>query len=196
MGKRYGFAIDLERCIGCDTCIVACKVEHELRLGSGIRVETVGGPHRDTPSGKHPKLYMHYLPIPCMHCEFPPCREVCPNDAIVKREDNIVVIEKEKCDGCMNCVDACPYEVIVQVKKESVPVKCDGCLERIVHGDDPFCAVCCETGAIKFGDLNNENSSIVREMNRRSSFLLKQELKTKPAVVYFPTRDGAFDKPI
>jgi Fe-S-cluster-containing dehydrogenase component len=196
MGKQYGFAIDLERCIGCDACTIACKVEHGFESGSGLRVETIGGPRKDTPSGRHPKLHMHYLPIPCMHCEIPPCRDACPSDAIAKREDGLVIIEAEKCNGCLACAEACPYGAIMGVKESSVPIKCDGCLERIEHGVDPFCAVCCETGAIWFGDLGNESSTIVQEIRKRTCLVLKQEAQTRPSVVYFPTKDGGFDKPL
>ena len=77
MTKRHGLVIDLERCIGCDTCIIACKLENGLGKGSGIRVETIGGSHRDSPEGQYPQLSMHFLPIPCMHCEKPPCQDAC-----------------------------------------------------------------------------------------------------------------------
>ncbi len=50
---RYGMVIDLDRCIGCQTCRIACKVEHNLETGSGIRVDTIGGKYPDTPAGKH-----------------------------------------------------------------------------------------------------------------------------------------------
>ena len=63
MVKRYGLVIDLERCIGCNTCTIACKVENGMEVGSGIRVETVGGAHRDTPAGSYPELSMHYQAI-------------------------------------------------------------------------------------------------------------------------------------
>jgi len=63
MSKRYGLVIDLDRCTGCLTCVVACQTEHNLEQISGIRVETVGGPGRDTPSGTYPTFSMYYLPI-------------------------------------------------------------------------------------------------------------------------------------
>ena len=78
MSKRYGLVIDLWRCIGCQTCRIACKSENSLDKGSGIRVDTVGGAHPDTPAGKYPNLSMYYLPVPCMHCGDPACLDACP----------------------------------------------------------------------------------------------------------------------
>ena len=90
--KKYGLVIDLERCIGCQTCRIACKVENNLETGSGIRVDTVGGAYRDTPKGKYPHLSMSYLPVPCMQCGAPACRDACPQEAIYKRPDGIVLV--------------------------------------------------------------------------------------------------------
>ena len=58
MSKRYGMAIDLERCIGCQTCQIACKSENNLETGSGIRVDTIHGKYPDTPAGRYPNLIM------------------------------------------------------------------------------------------------------------------------------------------
>ena len=97
MAGRYTMVIDLERCMGCGTCVVACKVENNIEEGSGIRVETKGGLHRDTPEGEFPLLSMYYLPQPCMHCSHPPCLEACPFEAIYKRVDGIVLINEDEC---------------------------------------------------------------------------------------------------
>ena len=127
MVKRYGMVIDLERCTGCQTCTVACKVEHGIEVGSGISVETVGGLHRDTPAGKYPNLSMYYLPTPCMHCDKPPCLDACPAGAISKRSDGIVTIDEDKCDGCQMCVSECPYAALFFDSDKNIVRKCNMC---------------------------------------------------------------------
>ena len=83
MPKQYGMLIDLERCIGCHTCTIACKVENGTPTEvNWHRVLTIGGPHLDSPAGVWPNLSMAYLPVPCMHCQNAPCQSVCPAAAI------------------------------------------------------------------------------------------------------------------
>ncbi|GAF79535.1 unnamed protein product, partial [marine sediment metagenome] len=151
MAKRYGLVIDLERCTGCDTCTIACKVENKMEVGSGVRVETVEGTHRDSPAGKYPDLSIYYLPIACMHCDQPPCRDACHAEAIYQRPDGIVLIDEEKCDGCQECLPACPYQALVYDPDRNVVRKCNLCFERLDQGFEPFCALCCGVDAIFYG---------------------------------------------
>jgi Fe-S-cluster-containing dehydrogenase component len=190
MTKRYGLVIDLERCIGCHTCTIACKLENGVQKGSWISVETVGASHRDTPEGEHPQLTMHFLPVLCMHCDEPPCRDVCPLNAIFKREDGIVLVDEDKCDGCQVCLPACPYGALVYDDERSVVRKCSLCAHRVEQGLEPFCVTCCETEAVYFGDLGDPASAVTRTIAERSAATLKPEAGTKPAVYYCPTRQG------
>ncbi len=186
MSKRYGLVIDLERCIGCQTCRIACKVEHNLDTGSGIRVDTVGGKYPDTPAGKYPNLSMSYLPVPCMHCGKPSCMDACPVEAISKRKDGIVLVDEEKCTGCQACIDACPYTAITFDSKKNVVQKCTLCLHRIEQGLEPFCVRCCEDETMFFGDLNDPKSEVSRLITKKSAHVLKPEAGTEPAVYYCP----------
>jgi Fe-S-cluster-containing dehydrogenase component len=189
MAKRYGLVIDLERCIGCHTCTIACKLENNLENGSWIRVNTIGGGSQDTPQGKHPKLRMHFLPVLCMHCDQAPCRDACPLEAIIKREDGIVLVDEEKCDGCQACLPACPYDALVYDAEQNTVSKCTLCAHRIDDGLEPFCVVCCETEAMYFGDINEIDYSIFKPIAERDTAVLKSEEGTEPAVYYLPTRD-------
>ena len=191
MAKQYGLVIDLERCIGCNTCFIACKVENSLELGSGIRVETVGGPYRDTPSGKHPHLSMHYLPIPCMHCGEPPCVDACSPGALYKREDGLVLVDEDKCDGCRACIPACPYDALIYSAHGEVVQKCTLCAHRVDEGLEPFCVVCCETEAMSFGDLSDPTSRVSQLVSKRGATTIKPKAATKPAVYYCPTKRGS-----
>ena len=112
MSKQYGLVIDLERCLGCDACTVACRIENEAECGL-INVFTLNSANKDVPAGVFPDLKMEFRPKTCNHCENPPCVEVCKNDSLLKREDGVVILDKEKCTGCKLCIKACPYDIII-----------------------------------------------------------------------------------
>ena len=188
MAKRYGLVIDLERCTGCQTCTVACKMETSLEVGSGIRVETVGGPGRDTPEGTYPDLCMHYFPILCMHCDEPPCVASCPTEAIYKRQDGIMLLDEEKCNGCQVCLEACPYDVLVYCPAKDKVWKCTLCAHRLDQGLQPFCVLCCEMEAMVCGDLGDPSSQISKLKDQNKAFTFKPELETKPAIYYSPLK--------
>jgi dimethyl sulfoxide reductase iron-sulfur subunit len=188
MRARHGLVIDLERCVGCHTCTIACMIAHDLDEGAGIVVQTIGGKDRDTPEGKHPNLHMHFLPIICMHCSNAPCMEECPNDSIIEREDGIVLINEPTCDGCLNCVSSCPYNAIFYNEKEGSVWKCNMCADRIDEGLEPFCVICCEGEAMVFGDLNDPASRASQMITKRRGQKLVTENDT--AIYYCPTRKG------
>jgi len=100
---KWGMVIDLEKCIGCQTCTVACKV------GNFVPPNIFWGKVDDYEIGEYPNVTRMFLPRLCMHCEDAPCVAVCPTKASIKREDGIVYVDYEKCLGCGYCVVACPY---------------------------------------------------------------------------------------
>lgn len=188
MGKKYGLVIDLERCVGCHSCTIACKVENATERVSGIRVETIGGGRQDTPSGKYPDVAMHFLPIACMHCQEPRCQHACPKGAIHRRPDGIVLLDKGLCDGCQLCLNVCPYGALTYDEKASKVRKCNLCCDRIDEGFEPFCVVCCRYEARFFGNLADAESSVSRLVLERHGFAFKPELGTKPSVFYCQPR--------
>tara|TARA_B100001971_G_C18156283_1_gene518731 strand:+ start:142 stop:945 length:804 start_codon:yes stop_codon:yes gene_type:complete len=119
--------IDLKRCIGCFSCETSCKMEHELSIGPRfIRVMQVG------PKTVKGRVKNIYVPLLCYHCNPAPCVSPCPTGAIVKRpKDGIVWIEPEKCIGCRQCIQACPYGAIQYDTKTGKAIKCDFCKHRI-----------------------------------------------------------------
>jgi len=85
-----------------------------------------------------------------MHCGKPACEEVCPTGAISKRaEDGIVVVDRNKCNGCQECFSACPYHV-PQFGDDGTMQKCDFCIER---GLEPACTAHCPTEALQYGTM-------------------------------------------
>jgi molybdopterin-containing oxidoreductase family iron-sulfur binding subunit len=104
-GVRYAMVVDLDRCLGCRSCMLACKVENNTPQGMTwmyvFRLET----------GTYPNVQWSFMPRPCQHCHHPPCVKVCPVGARYQREDGIVAMNRDRCIGCRFCQTACPYRV-------------------------------------------------------------------------------------
>jgi len=147
---QYALIFDLKRCIGCYACEVACKQEHNLPVGPRwIRVVKKG------PIVVNGQLRMDFVPVTCKHCAIPPCIEACPVNAITKREDGIVTIDPKLCNGCMECIQVCPFGAPQLNPEKKVVEICTLCVERIDKGLKPACVQSCYAKAISFGDINN-----------------------------------------
>lgn len=155
----YGMLIDLKKCVGCHACAVACKEAHGTPPGitrSHVKREF---------EGEYPDATMHIVPMLCMHCENPPCVEACPTEgATYKREDGIVVVDKEKCIGCKYCMMACPYGVRDWNKASKTVEKCTLCGHLTANGELPACVKSCSAGARFYGDLDDPNSDVSKEL--------------------------------
>jgi molybdopterin-containing oxidoreductase family iron-sulfur binding subunit len=104
--------IDLDRCIGCRTCTVACKQNNAQPPGIWWnRVFTPGAEYHQVGVGEHGKLQMNFLPVSCQMCENAPCQKVCPVKATYTDENGAVLVDYERCIGCRYCLAACPYGV-------------------------------------------------------------------------------------
>ena len=137
-------------CMGCHGCEVACKQEHGL--GVGPRLVRVLEKSPD------------YAPIYCHHCSKAPCLEACPEEAIAKREDGIVVMDYGKCTGCQSCMEECPYDAIGFDNEKSLAQKCNLCHHRVDNGLIPACADnVCLAHCIYFGDPDD----IQRQINEK-----------------------------
>ncbi len=226
---RYSMVIDLARCIGCEACTVACKVEHNVPIVSpkefANRIQWTEVYFKE--KGKYPSVKIDLNPRPCMQCENPPCVPVCPVEATYNDKDRGLVLQRhERCKGYGYCIAACPYEARYfnwskpdyggrlreqalnpdphpQVKKrhKGIVEKCTFCVERLDRleakaekegrpiRDEELHLVCacvktCMGRARHFGDLNDPASIVSKLAHSNRAFRMKEELGTKPKVIY------------
>jgi len=230
MSARYGMVIDLDRCTGCGSCMVACAAENNVPPATS----------RATPrTGLTPMLVRKvsngadgvakrevFIPVTCMHCEHEtPCVNVCPQQAVeVDKATGIVMQMPQRCLGCRYCMVACTYHARyfnwwdpawpagmekslnpgVAVRMRGVVEKCNLCHARLHSAKEkaaasgkteidpadyiPACVEACPTGAIQFGNLADENDSIVSAAHSPDAFRLLARLGTEPKVYYKSTQ--------
>jgi tetrathionate reductase subunit B len=202
---RWGFLVDLRRCIGCNACTIACKAEFDVRLG--VYRSSVG----EKVSCEFPFVKRIFIPWLCNHCANPPCIENCPVDemeavhtfpdgsrtkylkrATYQRPDGVVLIDQNRCIGCGACVNDCPYGVryLDPVKSAGglpemkAADKCTLCAHRLAEGVVPSCVNTCQGRARKVGNLKDPKSEISRLIASNQTRVLRPELKTDPQCYY------------
>jgi len=204
--KSLGLVIDLDTCVGCHACVVACK---------GWNTENYGAPLADTdayggnplgsflnrvhsyevkPEGKPAQTY--HFPKSCLHCADAPCVTVCPTGASYKRvEDGIVLVNEVDCIGCGLCAWACPYGAREMDPVEKVMKKCTLCVDRIYNDNlpeedrEPACVRTCPAKARHFGDLADPDSAVSILVAERGGIELMPEQGTAPVNRYLPPRE-------
>lgn len=155
---RYAFSVDLDRCLGCQACVVACGAGNETAPGEAHT--TVGNLVRRRPEG----LWGSFTHHRCFHCGEAPCIRVCPTGALSKW-NGLTAVALEKCSGCAYCVDACPFQV-PRVRSDEV-AKCIGCVELLKSEQAPWCEQTCPSQAIRVG----ERALLVAEARARAAAL-------------------------
>ena len=153
---QYAIATDLNRCVGCLGCSVACKVVNGAPVGSFWNKTLRIGPNPKVEGGQWPDVDMYFLTVSCQHCKNPACVEVCPTEASHKLPDGTVQIDKSKCIGCQFCAMACPYNVRYLNEEERVVEKCTMCEQLISQGGLPQCVSQCGGMARWFGDAEGD----------------------------------------
>lgn len=200
---RYGMVIDTTKCIGCKTCLMACKVANNLPKNIWYnRLATRDSAVELAATGTFPNLSMVTYTVACQHCANAPCVEVCPTGATYKTEEGIVRVDPKTCIGCKACIGACPYDVRTLVEDEAgyldfptgdayAPAhikgtveKCDLCYDRIQAGGVPACMELCPGRARAWGDLDDPDSEASKMAAGREVVYLMEDLGTEPSTIY------------
>jgi formate dehydrogenase iron-sulfur subunit len=195
MPEPVGFFTDVTVCIGCKACQVACHQWNELPAENDGRTTLTGNSYDNTGSltdlnWRHVKFIEQFSPDPdrsqaawmmmsdvCKHCVDAPCLEVCPTGAILRTEFDTVYINEPSCNGCRDCVSACPFGVIHMSRKTGIAQKCTFCYDRLKAGLTPACAQACPTQSIRFGPINKlRKDADVRLAQLRQQGMTKAEL--------------------
>ena len=217
VSKKLGLVIDLDICVGCHACAVACKqwndggefgpLPDENPYGReplGVWFNRVHTYEVEPTQKNKPPMTVHF-PRSCLHCETPDCVTVCPTGASYKRaEDGIVLVDEDKCIGCKLCSWACPYGAREYSEQRGTMQKCTLCVDRIYNESfeeidrQPACVMACPTRARHFGDLGDPDSPVSRLVAERGGYDLMPELGYKPVNKYLPPRprrDGCSSTP-
>lgn len=215
---HYGMVVDLFRCVACNTCTIACKMQNGTPKGTLWRRVIQGE------TGVYPQAQRSWASLGCMQCVNTPCLKVCPTGATYKRADGIVLVDYSKCIGCRYCIAACPYDARTYMQsidsyfpeKGLTPIetidfanfqpgtvsKCTFCADKIDAGvkagltpgvdrdATPACVNACPTNSLIFGDLDDPTSEISQIVSSERVLQLLPELGTNPSVYYIPQTKG------
>jgi len=207
---QYGMIIDLERCVGCHACTIACRAEWEVPVPYQRNwVKRLG------PTMTDDGMAATYYPGLCNHCDKPPCVDECPAEAVEMTFtdaksgktttmrvtatwkdpfDGTVQVDKERCIGCGACVDACPYgarfvdPALADDNSEGKADKCTYCKPRVDQGLVPSCVLACITDARIFGDLDDPKSAVSQYVKKGAKGLEVKDGHIGPNSMYFGTR--------
>ena len=167
MAQTVGFFTDTTLCIGCKACEVACKewnrlpnnpLEFRDSYDNTGQLDHANWRHVrfvEQASTKQDKpIAWSMMSDVCKHCANASCLEVCPTNAIIRTEFDTVFIKQDVCNGCRDCISACPYGVIGFNSGTGTAQKCTFCYDRLQNNLKPACATACPTESIKFGPLD------------------------------------------
>jgi formate dehydrogenase beta subunit len=155
--------VDIDLCIGCKACEVACKEWNDLQVEE---TRNFGGyqSHEDLTASTWDLMRFNEVDLDdggiawlirkdsCLHCEEPGCLLACPAPgAIVQYENGIVDFNQDECIGCQYCVSGCPFDIPRFDNETKKVYKCTMCVDRISNGLEPACVKSCPTGSIRFG---------------------------------------------
>ena len=199
----YGMGIDVDKCIGCNRCVEACKAENDvpdepyffrtwverytIHADGETTVECISTKPApvDQVAPEDPSVVRtFFVPKLCNQCAHPPCVQVCPVGATFQTKDGVVLVDEKRCIGCRYCIQACPYGARYLNPRTRTADKCTFCYHRVTKGLLPACVEVCPTEARIFGDMKGRADRLVRFERANPISVLKPDLNTEPKVLY------------
>ena len=169
------FVFDLNKCVGCNACVLACNIENSAILHMHWRKIT---PYN---AGNIVLLPLFQLSHACYHCAKAPCLQNCPALAYTRHpETGAVIHDKKKCIGCKYCTWVCPYDAPKFNANSGVIEKCTFCNNRILNNMKPACANLCPTGALDF-----KQNTVTENADEILGF---KNFEMQPSVTFIPLR--------
>lgn len=187
--QQLGFHVDMSVCLGCKTCVIACKDKNDLDVGQNFRrvVEIEGGDYINVGNAVAPNVFAYWISISCNHCDNPKCVANCPTGACAKGENGIVAIDQEKCIGCRYCTWSCPYGAPQYNPSKGKTNKCNLCADLLAKGEEPACQAACPVRAITVGPIDE----LRRKFGGTADLVgLPSSSLTRPNIIFTPHRDA------
>ena len=240
---QWGMSIDLNKCFGCNACVVACQSENNVPIVGKEQVIRSREMHWLRVDryfqGDEESANVVTQPMLCQHCETAPCEQVCPVAATVHTDEGLNAMAYNRCIGTRYCANNCPYKVRrfnyfnyneqvgvgygidaypsniekanrklqqlvlnpeVTVRGRGVMEKCTFCVQRIEAGKiearkdggrpvrdgeiKTACQMACPSGAIEFGNIQDENAVVTKKQNDRRAYGMLSQLNVKPRTIY------------
>ena len=140
------FVFDQNKCVGCNSCVLACKNEFQTPAEINYRVVRPANEKADVPERQ-------FVNFACAHCDDPACLKNCPVSAYTKRPDGVVQHDVDRCIGCKLCTVSCPYGSPKYNKAVGKVYKCQFCYQRLDKNMLPACVEGCPVGALGVLDV-------------------------------------------
>jgi carbon-monoxide dehydrogenase iron sulfur subunit len=176
---QYTVTVDVDKCIGCQMCMMDCAAHHADPKDSPIvypqawKLISESRMFVDL-EGPEP------VPLLCKHCENAPCVTVCPTGAIrIDEHYGFKILNKDLCIGCRSCLLTCPFGLISMDHEGRVAQKCDMCIQKFQEGLEPVCVQVCPRGALSLKPIEEAITEVRR---RTAEQVIKSEAEKTSAL--------------